>query len=67
MLLDEVTQMEDFIEGAALFSNVFAACSMKIALSGMDSLGVLFAEDEQPYERYILLHTTSIPYLRNLA
>ena len=62
VFLDEVTLMEDFIEGAALFSDVFAACGMKIVLSGTDSLGFLFAEDEQLYDRCILLHTTFIPY-----
>ena len=46
VFLDEVTLMEDFIEGAALFSDVFAACGMKIVLSGTDSLGFLFTEDE---------------------
>ena len=62
VFLDEVTLMEDFIEGAALFSDVFAACGMKTVLSGADSMGFLFAEDEQLYGRCILLHTTSIPY-----
>lgn len=62
IFLDEVTLMEDFIEGAALFSDVFAACGMKIVLSGTDSLGFLFTEDEQLYDRCILLHTTFIPY-----
>ncbi len=62
VFLDEVTLMEDFIEGAALFSDVFAASGMKIVLSGMDSLGFLFTEDQQLYDRCILLHTTLIPY-----
>lgn len=62
VFLDEVTLMADFIEGAALFSDVFAACGMRIVLSGTDSLGFLFAEDEQLYDRCILLHTTFIPY-----
>ncbi|MCH5316236.1 MAG: AAA family ATPase [Eubacterium sp.] len=62
IFIDEVTLMEDFIEGAALFSDVFAACGMKIVLSGTDSLGFLFSEDEQLYDRCILLHTTFIPY-----
>lgn len=62
IFIDEVTLMEDFIEGAALFSDVFAACGMKIVLSGTDSLGFLFTEDEQLYDRCILLHTTFIPY-----
>lgn len=62
VFLDEVTLMEDFIEGAALFSDVFAACGMKIVLSATDSLGFLFTEDEQLYDRCITLHTTFIPY-----
>lgn len=62
IFLDEVTLLEDFIEGAALFSDIFAAFGMKIVLSGTDSLGFLFAEDEQLYDRCILLHTTFIPY-----
>lgn len=62
VFLDEVTLMEDFIEGAALFSDVYATCGMKIVLSGTDSLGFLFTKDEQLYDRCILLHTTFIPY-----
>ena len=62
IFLDEVTLMEDFIEGAALFSDVFAASGMKIVLSGTDSLGFVFTEDQQLYDRCILLHTTLIPY-----
>ena len=62
VFLDEVTLMEDFIDGAAVFSDVFAASGMKIVLSGTDSLGFLFTEDEQLYDRCIILHTTFIPY-----
>ncbi len=62
VFLDEVTLMDDFIEGAALFSDVFATCGMKIILSGTDSLGFIFTEDEQLYDRCIMLHTTFIPY-----
>ena len=62
VFLDEVTLMEDFIQGAALFSDVFAASGMKIVLSGTDSLGFVFTEDEQLYDRCIMLHTTLIPY-----
>ena len=62
VFFDEVTLMEDFISGAALFSDVYAASGMKIVLSGTDSLGFLFSEDEQLYDRCILLHTTFIPY-----
>lgn len=62
IFMDEVTLMEDFIEGAALLSDVFATCGMKIVLSGTDSLGFLFAEDSQLYDRCMFLHTTFIPY-----
>lgn len=62
VFLDEVTLLDDFIEGAALFSDIFAASGMKIVLSGADSLGFLFTENEQLYDRCILLHTTFIPY-----
>ena len=62
IFLDEVTLMDDFIEGAALFSDVFATCGMKIVLSGTDSLGFLFTEDAQLYDRCIMLHTTFITY-----
>ena len=62
VFMDEVTLMEDFIEGAAVFSDVFAAGGMKIVLSGTDSLGFVFSEDEQLYDRCVMLHTTYIPY-----
>lgn len=62
VFIDEVTLMEDFIEGAALFSDIYATCGMKIVLSGTDSLGFVFTQHEQLYDRCILLHTTFIPY-----
>ena len=62
IFIDEVTLLDDFIEGAALFSDVFAASGMKIVLSGTDSLGFMFTEDEELYDRCIICHTTFIPY-----
>ena len=62
VFLDEVTLAEDFIEGAALFSDIYAASGMKIVLSGTDSLGFLFSESAELYDRCVLLHTTWIPY-----
>lgn len=62
VFLDEVTLMEDFIEGSALLSDIYAASGMKIVLSGTDSLGFVFSEDEQLYDRCILLHTTFISF-----
>ncbi|MBQ9308798.1 MAG: AAA family ATPase [Clostridia bacterium] len=62
VFLDEVTYAKDFIDGAALFSDIYAASGMKIVLSGTDSLGFLFSESEELYDRCIMLHTTLIPY-----
>lgn len=62
VFLDEVTLMEDFIEGASLFSDIYASSGMKILLSGTDSLGFAFSKEEQLYDRCIMLHTTFIPY-----
>lgn len=62
VFIDEVTLLEDFVEGAALFSDIYAGSGMKIVLSGADSLGFAFAREEQLYDRCIFLHTTFIPY-----
>lgn len=62
VFIDEVTLLNDFIEGAALFSDVYAASGMKIILSGTDSLGFIFTEDDELYDRCIMSHTTFIPY-----
>ena len=62
IFIDEVTLLDDFIEGAALFSDIFAASGIKIVLSGTDSLGFLFSQDEQLFDRCFFIHTTFIPY-----
>ena len=62
VFIDEITLMEDFVEGAALFSDIYASSGMKIVLSGTDSLGFAFTREEQLYDRCILMHTTFIPY-----
>lgn len=62
VLIDEVTLLEDFIEGAAIFADIYASSGMKIVLSGTDSLGFAFSKEEQLYDRCIMLHTTFIPY-----
>jgi len=62
VFIDEVTLLEDFVEGAALFSDIYASSGMKIVLSGTDSLGFMFTKEEQLYDRCIMLHTTFIPY-----
>ena len=62
VLLDEVTLMRDFIDSAALLSDIYAAQGMKIVLSGTDSLGFWFALHQELYDRARMIHTTFIPY-----
>lgn len=62
IFIDEVTLMDDFIEGAALLSDLYAARGLKIILSGTDSLGFWLSRSNSLYDRCHLLHTTFIPY-----
>ena len=62
VFIDEVTLLSDFIEGASLFSDIYASSGMKIVLSGTDSLGFMITKKEQLYDRSILVHTTYISY-----
>ena len=60
--IDEVTLMEDFIDSASLFSDVYAMMGKKIVLSGTDSLGFWFTLNQELYDRAYTLHTTFIPF-----
>ncbi len=62
VFIDEVTLMEDFIDSAALFSDIYAAQGMKIVLSGTDSLGFWFTLHQELYDRAVTIHTTFIPF-----
>lgn len=62
LFIDEVTLLEEFIEGAALFSDIYASSCMKVVLSGTDSLSFLLAKEQQLYDRCLMCHTTFIPY-----
>lgn len=62
IFIDEVTLMKDFIDSAALFSDIFAQLGMKLVLSGTDSLGFWLARDNELYDRVRMIHTTFIPY-----
>lgn len=62
VFIDEVTLMEDFIDSAALFSDVYAMTGMKIVLSGTDSLGFWFTLTQELYDRAVVIHTTFIPF-----
>lgn len=62
VLLGEVTLAQDSIDSAALLSDIYAAQGMKIALSGMDSLGFWFAPHQELYDRAKMIRTTSTLY-----
>ena len=62
VFIDEVTLMPNFIDGAAMLSDVYASMGMKIVLSGTDSLGFRLASFESLYDRAYMLHTTFIPF-----
>ncbi len=62
IFLDEVTLLEDFIDSAALFSDIYAMQGVKIVMSGTDSLGFWFAEHDELYDRVYTIHTTFIPF-----
>lgn len=62
IFVDEVTLIEDFIDSAALLSDIYAAMGMKVVLSGTDSLGFWFTLRGELYDRAITIHTTFIPF-----
>ena len=62
VFIDEVTLMSDFIDSAALFSDIHAVLGTKIVLSGADSLGFWFALAQELYDRAFTIHTTHITF-----
>ena len=62
VFIDEVTLIRDFIDSAAILSDIYSAMGMKIVLSGTDSLGFWLAVHEELYDRAVMVHTTYIPF-----
>lgn len=62
VFIDEITLIDRFIDNAALLSDVYAVQGMKIVLSGTDSLGFWFAQNEELYDRALTIHTTYVPF-----
>ena len=62
IFIDEITLMKDFIDSAAILSDIYAAMGMKIVLSGTDSLGFRLAENQELYDRANNIRTTFIPF-----
>ena len=62
VFIDEITLMEDFINTAAILSDVFGMMGMKIIVSGTDSLGFAMANRDELYDRSVMIHTSFIPF-----
>lgn len=60
--IDEITFIDDFIDTAAVLSDIYAASGMKIVISGTDSLGFWLAERNELYDRTFTIHTTWISF-----
>lgn len=62
IFIDEITLMNDFINTAAILSDIFALMGMKIIVSGTDSLGFAMANRDELYDRSIMIHTSFISF-----
>ena len=62
IFIDEVTLLNDFIDTAAVLSDIYAMMGIKIILSGTDSLGFAFARRDELYNRVIFVHTSYISF-----
>ena len=62
VFIDEITLMDDFINTAAVLSDIYSMLGMKIVVSGTDSLGFAMANRDELYDRNIMIHTSFIPF-----
>ena len=62
VFIDEITLLSDFINTAAVLSDVFSMMGMKIVVSGTDSLGFAMANRDELYDRSVTIHTSFIPF-----
>ena len=62
IFIDEITLLEDFINTAAVLSDIFSMMGMKIVLSGTDSLSFAVADRDELYDRNVMIHTSFIPF-----
>ena len=62
IFIDEITLLGDFINTAAVLSDIFSMLGMKIVVSGTDSLGFAMANRDELYDRNIMIHTSFISF-----
>lgn len=62
VFIDEITLMDDFINTAAVLSDIYSMLGMKIVVSGTDSLGFAMANRDELYDRNVMIHTSFIAF-----
>ena len=62
VFIDEITLLNDFIDTAAVLSDVFSMMGIKIVVSGTNSLGFAMANRDELYDRSVTIHTSFIPF-----
>lgn len=61
VFIDEITNIPDFIDDAALLADIYAKEGIRIVLAGTDSLSFVFAENSSLFGRTENISTTYIP------
>lgn len=62
VFMDEVTLMDDFVDSAAVLSDIYAAQGMRIVLTGTDTLAFALALRQELFDRAVTIRTTFIPF-----
>ena len=62
VFIDEITLMDDFIDSAAILSDIYGAQGMRIVLTGTDSLAFALTMRQELFDRAITVRTTFIPF-----
>lgn len=62
VFIDEATMIKDLIENSAILADYYNKQGMKIVLSGTDSLSLMFAGEDNLYDRISYIHTSYISF-----
>ncbi len=62
VFIDEITLMDDFIDSAAILSDIYGAQGMRIVLTGTDSLAFALTMRQELFDRAVTVRTTFIPF-----
>lgn len=60
VLLDEITNAEDFVTDSSLLADKYASSGVDIVIAGTDSLGIYFAERDELLDR---MHKVDMSYI----